>query len=149
MCSGTESRFEVRSRSHIPHTAAFRTAVLQQRRLSGPCTVRWSSYDTGGYTLGSVGIAVATRGRDAPRSRVPVCTLPTRAALGALGCVPRGEGRAHVVDTFDVRSRAMCGPRERTVTVTEPPAAPVGPQHRGESTRTSSPEMPQVLRVGG
>jgi hypothetical protein len=115
-----------RSRAHIPHTAAFRTAVP---RLSGPCTVRWSSYNTGRCTLGSV------RHRDSHPQ--PCCTPITsvRAHLGLLvrRWVRRGVGirwgarapgrRLRLALRGHVRIEGADGDRCRTVLDPGGPAA--------------------------
>ena len=111
-------------------------AVLQQRRVPGPRTVRRSSYNTGGCTPGSA------RHRDGHPQ--PSCT-PVTSAHAHLGplvrrWVRRGVGHAvrgdaRVVDASDLRSVAMHGPRARAATVAEAVLDPGGPAAARSSPR--------------
>ena len=111
-------------------------AVLQQRRVPGPRTVRRSSYNTGGCTPGSA------RHRDGHPQ--PCCTPVTSAHTRTLahscgtGCAlvwAMRWGDARVVDASGLRSGAMHGPRARTATVAEAVLDPGGPAAARSSPR--------------
>ena len=137
--------------AHMPRTAAFSgAAVLQQRRVPGPRTVRRSSYNTGGCTPGSA------RHRDGHPQ--PCCTPVTSAHTRTLahscgaGCAlvwAMRWGDARVVDASGLRSGAMHGPRARTATVAEPSSTLVGPQQRARAHDEEQPGDAASFGEGG